>query len=284
MRAFRDFFYGNWFYGICAVALTIEAALQQEIPVPAFPYMLMLAVGTVLFYTHAYRQGSGSDERSIWYGRHHDAIGYRQILLAGVLAMAFVIGLVRNVIAWQDLPLLAIFPLIAGAYYGSGRWSLRRSGLVKPFIIGLVWAGVVTWHPVVLHAGMDGLLCDDRSLRLFLKNLLFILLLCILFDIKDQADDHRHALRTVVVERGLRSTLFHVVVPLCVLGCVAFLVLAFSQAFSWQRVLLNIVPFVAFISVALALRRKRSLMFYLVVVDGLMLLKAICGSLAMRWP
>lgn len=278
----RAFFFGNWFYGVCAVALSIEAALQQQVPMPAPVVHALLFCTTVLFYTHAYRHHAGTDERSRWYARHHRSIAMRQVVLGTVSLLLLVVALVQGAIAWWQLPYLCIWPGIGLAYYGIGAHGLRRVGWLKPLVIGLVWAGVVTWHPAVL-SGRPFPFVDTVGVLLFLKNMLFVSLLGVLFDIKDQADDHRHALRTLVVQRGLRTTLFRVVVPAVIIGLLLFLAFGVWRGFSAPQILLNGVPFAALITLTFALRRKRPILFYLVVVDGLMLLKAICGSFAMGW-
>jgi hypothetical protein len=276
----RAFFLGNWFYGVCAVALSVEAALQQLLPVPGVLEHALLFCATVLFYTHAYRTHGGSDERSLWYARHHRAIAVRQVMLGVVAMLLLVAVLLHGDITWRQLPWLCVFPAIGVAYYGTGASGLRRIGWLKPFVVGVVWAGVVTWHPAVL-SGRAFPFFDTVGALLFLKNVLFVSMLCILFDIKDHADDHRHALRTLVVQRGLRATLFQVVVPVVIIGLVLFVAYGTWRGFSWPKILINVVPFAGFAAVAYALRRKRSILFYLAVVDGLMLLKGVCGSVSM---
>ncbi len=278
----RAFFLGNWFYGVCAVALSIEAALQQQVPMPGPVVHGLLFCTTVLFYSHAYRRHAGGDERSIWYAQHHRAIATRQVVLGLLSVGLLTLALVQGAITWRQLPYLCIFPAIGLAYYGTGVYGLRRIGWLKPLVIGVVWAGVVTWHPAVL-SGRAFPFFDTVGALLFLKNVLFVSLLGVLFDIKDHADDHRHALRTLVVQRGLRATLFRVVVPLVTAGLLLFLAFGIWRGFSWPKILLNVVPFAGFVALAFALRRKRSILFYLVVVDGLLLVKAVCGSVAMRW-
>lgn len=283
-RPIQGFFFGNWFYGLCAVALGVEAALQQGTAVPGITYHLLLFCCTVLFYTHAYRRHTGDDERALWYARNHRSIRIRQAALGLLALVLLALALARGEVALAHLPYLCLFPLIGSAYYGTSAFGLRRIGWLKPLLIGVVWAGVTTWHPAVLgHHGSGVPPFGATGWSLFLKNVLFITLLGILFDIKDHAEDHRHALRTLVVQRGLRSTLFGVVLPLVIVGLCAFLLLAGVRGFSWQKTMFNVVPFLAFVAVAISLRRKRSLLYYLVVVDGLLLLKAVCGSVAMHW-
>ncbi len=279
---FRSFFFGNWAYGLYALGLSVEATLQQGLALPPWPYHILLFGATVLFYTHAYQKASGTDERARWYAAHHQGIGTRQVAL--VLSCVVMIGLLFHAGA-MDLGVLirlCLFPLMGMAYYGGGGLGLRRVGWLKPILLGVVWAGVVTWHPAVL-AGVGGMaFVAGPGLLLFAKNAVYVALLGVLFDIKDHVDDHRHDLRTVVVVRGLRATLFRVVVPALITAGLLFLVFAAMRGFSWERTVLNMIPFAAFIAVSITLRRKRSLLYYLTVVDGLMLLKAVCGIIAVR--
>lgn len=282
-NVFRAFFLGNWAYGLCAVALGVEAAWQQAVSLPPWPYQVLLFAATVLFYTHAYRSGTGTDERARWYASRLRWIGIRQFVLALVCVAMLVLLLTSGAMRSEALPMLCLFPAIGLAYYGTGAMGLRHIGWLKPIVLGVVWAGVVTWHPAVL-AGVGGIpFLTGPGVLLFLKNMLYVALLGVLFDIKDHAEDHRRDLRTLVVVRGLRATLFRVVVPTLVVGGLLFLAYAHMRGFSWQRTWLNMVPFAAFVLVVHALRRKRSLLYYLTVVDGLLLLKAVCGMVAVRW-
>lgn len=288
----RAFFYGNWFYGICAVALSVEAALQQRVPLNGWAYHVLLFLCTVVFYMHAYRghMPVPNDERSQWCARHFARIRMVQRALIGAIValLAWVLveerGLLEAVTPLHAF-LIAVFPAVGAAYYGTGVRGLRRIGWLKPFVIGFVWAGAVTVYPVLFHS----LVVHGPypfawiGALLFLKNMMFIAVLGILFDIKDHAEDHRQALRTLVVQRGLRATLFRVALPLSILGLITFVVYGTSHGFSWPKMLLNAVPFALLLAVIWALRKRRSLLYYLVVVDGLMLVKALFGSVAMHW-
>ena len=289
----RGFFYGNWFLALCAVALGIEAALQQHVPLNPWSYHALVLIACVLFYDHAYRGLAGKqglDERARWYAIH----AKRQHLVRGGLVVLFCALVVylcstvdgnlfqrgRTYLLW-----LAVFPVVGLAYYGVGRFALRNVGWLKPFLLGFVWAGVVTIYPVYVHSLLFGtpLPPEGLTMGLFLKNMMFCAMIAVLFDIKDHAEDHRNALRTFVVQRGLRVTLFRIVLPLTTIGLVSFLAYGTTHGFSGKRLVLNTVPFVAMALVIRALRKRRSVLYYLVVVDGLLLVKAVCGSMAMVW-
>ncbi len=220
-------------------------------------------------------------------GRTQRAI---QFVLGAALMACCAVALMRTwervmTMGVREALFFAVFPAVGLAYYGSGRSGLRRIGWLKPFVLGFVWAGVVTVYPALVRSMLDGTPVPDPgvTVRLFFKNMMFVAVLAVLFDIKDHAGDHRDDLRTIVVQRGLRTTLFRIGLPLTLLGLVTFLGYGALHGFSLMKLLLNTVPFVALVAVIYALCRRRSILYYLVVVDGLLLVKAVCGSVAMHW-
>jgi hypothetical protein len=188
---------------------------------------------------------------------------------------------------WQWL-LAVLFPSAALLYYGAPfkgweRYNLRQTGWLKPFIIGMVWAGGITVYPLLfcqLETGRPYVLTYIGFL-LFIKNLMFISVLGIMFDIKDYAADHNRRLKTFVVQIGLRKTLFYIIIPLTILGFVSFIAFALINHFPPIRIYFNAIPFMLLLLVAYSMHRRKSIMYYLMVIDGLMLVKAICGITAM---
>lgn len=292
-RCAEAFFFGNWFYGSCAVALGVEAALQQRVPLNGPVFHGMLFLGATAFYNHAYRRLPHSDlqdERTRWYVQHARTQQAVQCVLWVLLSLgcgllAYRAWQVRTAVEWAHVALLLVFPIIGSLYYGTGSQGLRRIGWLKPFVLGFVWAGVVTVYPALMAHLLDGAVVPDVgiSVRLYFKNMMFCALIGMLFDIKDHADDHRNALRTFIVERGLRTTLFRIALPMAAVGLLTFLYYGATHGFSTMKLVLNTVPFLAMASVIYALRKRRSILYYLVVVDGLLVVKAVCGSVAMRW-
>jgi 4-hydroxybenzoate polyprenyltransferase len=98
-----------------------------------------------------------------------------------------------------------------------------------------------------------------------------------MFDIKDYAADHNKQLKTFVVQVGLRKTIFTILIPLTLIGLASFIVFAIATHFPLQRILINIIPFIALIVVAYSLHERKKILYYLAVIDGLMLVKAACG-------
>ncbi len=189
---------------------------------------------------------------------------------------------------WMEWALLLVFPVVSALYYGVdsrffGSVNLRNIGWLKPFIIGFTWAGLVNIYPILYY-------CIDHGTHyyvtipgvfLFIKNFMFITILCIMFDVKDYAMDYNAQLKTVVVKLGLRRTIFYFIIPLCIVGLGSFLTYAFVQHFSTLKILINTLPFLLIITVAYSLHSRRSIFYYLTIIDGLMLVKALCGITAM---
>lgn len=289
-------FFGNYFYGICAVGLSIEASLQQRYPLNSYAWYVFVFSACVLYYTYAYMgeaSAKTTNARTLWYINNRKSIKTTQVVFKIVAAAAAIYilwaygGNIFFVKQWQ-WGIIAIFPVVAAAYYGLplGRWkkyNLRRTGWLKPFLIGFVWAGCITIYPLLFYQVESGHTYELSYLGtlLFVKNLMFISVLGIMFDIKDYASDYNRRLKTFVVRVGLRKTLFYIIIPLSLLGFLSFLAFAFLNHFPSIRIYLNCIPFIVLVIVGYSMHRRKSIMYYLVVIDGLMLLKAFCGILAM---
>ena len=291
-RLFHTFFFGNYFYGICAVALSIEASLQQGYPLNHPLWYLLLFVSTVIYYTIAYlheKKSTHINPRTIWYKEHQAWIRKSQWILILIALFAGCYLLLQYgsgfqwIQSWQWV-IVFLFPALALWYYGDTipwfrKTSLRSKGWIKPFVIGFIWAGVVNIYPAILSAieTNKNYEPDIFHFLLFLKNGMFIAMLCILFDIKDYATDHNEELKTFVVRFGLRKTLFYIIIPLTAIGLGTFLTYGILHQFPLFRMLINTIPFILLIIVTYHMHRRKSILYYLAIIDGLMLVKALCG-------
>jgi hypothetical protein len=290
------FFFSNYFYGLCAIALSIEATLQQQFPFNSWQFYTFTFATTVLYYTRAYiteKPSANPNPRSQWYWENRKAVWLSQVFFTMVTLVYLGMLVFQHYDFLLQLPLsnwflLLVFPFVAALYYGINhrrlaKYRLRNIGWLKPFIIGFVWAGSVTIYPVMFYniENEQHYIPDLFGLILFVKNFMFVTVLCIMFDIKDYAADHNRQLKTFVVKAGLRNTIFFILIPLCLAGLASFLYVANVRNFSDMRIALNVIPFLLLIAVAYSLHRRKSILYYLIVIDGLMLVKALCGSIAM---
>lgn len=298
IRSFFQFlFFGNFFYGVCVVALAIEASLQQKVPSNTCSFYLLLFVATLIYYNLAFskidKTSKEDNPRLNWHQKHLKALRILQLVY-------FVLFVFLSLNLWQasvhqfprlvplEIFLLLIFPFAAVLYYGvSTKYfstgNLRSIGWLKPFIIGFTWAGVAGILPQLFYQLSHNTHYELNLvvILLFLKNFMFISVLAIMFDIKDYAKDYNFEVKTFIVKFGLKKTIFAILLPLLFVGWLSFLFFGLSRDFSTMKIFLNTLPFLLCIAIALELLKRQSIYFYLVIIDGLMLVKALCGSLAM---
>ena len=253
---------------------------------------MLVFAATVLYYTYAYISINTADphnKRSVWYVANKKAVVVSQIFLTFIFIICSVI-LLKDI--WQNIlhvsflewTIILVFPIVSAFYYGINlptfqSKNLRNLGWLKPFFIGFVWAGLVTVYPVIFYHIATNTFYQITLLGclLFVKNFMFVTVLCIMFDIKDYAADHNHQLKTFVVRVGLRKTIFYIIIPLCIIGLGTFILSATIRHFSLLKIGINTVPFILLIIVAYSLHRRKSILYYLAIIDGLLLVKSICG-------
>jgi 4-hydroxybenzoate polyprenyltransferase len=274
------------------LALSIETNFQLGVSLNQSLYYLFLFAGSVWYYTKSYTSEasySQHNERAYWYKRHKKQVSYSQIILLITSILAGSILLFQNFDAFRELSLLEwllflLFPITAFLYYESispenPTHNLRSIGWLKPFVISFVWTGIVSIYPLIFKSMQAGIHFEPNSMVawFFLKNLIFISILCILFDIKDYAADHNSQLKTFVVRLGLRKTLYFIILPMAVTGFFSFLLFTLNHHFPFIRIVINSIPFIMLIIVTWSMHRRKSILYYLAVIDGLMLIKAACG-------
>ncbi len=287
--------FGNYFYGFCAVFLSIETAFHLGIfSYLPFLYYLLIFLVTVVYYTKAYLQTQNNavdNQRIAWYQQNKKYIQFTQkmYVFISIIFMGFIGFKTHN--QWTQIPFLLLSFVIMTAitaffYYGIERSStvhnIRTIGFIKPFIIGFVWSSIVTIFPIliaILH-GYSSSTIHLSTYFLFIQNGMFISVLCIMFDIKDYAADYNMQLKTFVVRIGLRKTIFTIIIPLIVVGFLANSIFSFTQSFSISITVINCIPFILLTIVALSLQQRKSILYYLAIIDGLMLVKALLGIFA----
>ena len=286
-------FFANYFVGLLAIALSVETLFQLELPLNSFTYYLLLFSATVLYYTYAYAGPAGitisDNPRTEWYRQHYSFIRISQKFFFTVCIIIGTSIVLENYESILRLPLpywilLATLPVAALLYYGLlpkslYRLNLRNTGWLKAFVIGFVWAGCVNILPVSMVRIEYGISVSepDFMVWLFIKNWMFCTVNAIMFDIKDYDDDANKQLKTFVVRIGLQKTIFYILIPLLMIGLISLLIFTHYKNFSTVPILINLVPFISLCFVAYSLQRPKKILYYLIVIDGLLLVKAICG-------
>jgi 4-hydroxybenzoate polyprenyltransferase len=298
-KIIRFIFFGNYFIGVLAIALSMETTFQLRLPFNSPEYYALLFCGTIMYYTYAYSgvllSFSEENQRAAWYQQHHKTVVASQWILLTAFTTLGVLLLVKNLEGLLHLPFIYwLIVLSTGLavvlYYGLLPRSiinlnLRNTGWLKAFVIGFAWAASVSLLPVVMLK-LEGTVYSADPIVviwLFIKNWMFCTVNAIMFDLKDYEDDSNQQLKTFVVRFGLRNTILFILTPLCFVGIFFTVVFALYRHFTVLPIVFNLVPFLLLLMVTYSMQQRKNIFFYLIVIDGLVLLKAICGIIGMMF-
>lgn len=292
-KGLRLLFFGNYFVGILAILFNLEATAQLRMPYNSPGYYALLFMLPIIYYTYAYQHQSvdpvKADPRSRWYAKHRRFVSYSQVIM--LLLSAVIVG-VLSVNYYQrllHLPFiywifLATILITAILYYGllPGGLSLRNVGWLKAFVIGFVWACCANLAPMIMSHIETGNAYPDSILWpfLFVKNWMFCTVNAIIFDIKDYPTDANKHLKTFVVRFGLRKTIFFILIPLLAVGLLSLVCFTIYRGLKPIQILIYCIPFLLMLFVVYTMRKRHSLVYYLILIDGALLIKAICGIIA----
>lgn len=297
-KIIKFIFFGNYFVGFLGIILSLETDFQLRLPFNSVLYYLLLFSATVMYYTYAYSkplQTYSNNPRSVWYVEHRHFVKYSQWFLLTICILTGGLLVIRYHENLRQLSLeywLIIAAMLSSAilYYGLlprsfFRLNLRNTGWIKAFVIGFVWSCSVSLLPIIVLQLEHGYYYTDPFLviGLFVKNWMFCTVNAIMFDMKDYEDDSNYQLKTFVVRFGVQKTIFFILFPLCLVGI--FFMLAFShyRHFSLPSVFFNLLPFLLLLVITYSMLRQKKILYYLVVIDGLIFIKAICGIIAMQF-
>lgn len=293
-KTYNAFFFGNFFAGICAVALCIETNAQHGLALNGAAFYTLIFLGTAYYYTFLYTRETPDhivNERVIWYQQNKSVLKITQTIILIVLFadLAYFIQRYYNSITQLNgfkIGQIFIFPAIALTYTFNllpfpEIKKLRRVGWLKPFAIGFVWSGVVSVYPIIFYQIQVGSHAHFFALPsglLWLKNFMFVSTLCIMFDLKDYDFDKAEGLKTYAVQLGISKTISFIIIPLVCLGILTFLKFHASiPSTNKPAIILNLIPYFLLLISAYSLRKHKPIIYYLFVIDGLMIVKAVCG-------
>nr|WP_287493619.1 hypothetical protein [Candidatus Brachybacter algidus] len=275
--------------------LSIEMAFQLGLPLNETVYYIGLFLAPVIYYTYAYKSINDStpiaNQRTRWFRENKKLVHWSQVgmIILCIGIFSFLIfkhfnEIIRLPLIYYSIGFGVLFVgifyygLISKKLFG---FNLRNSGWTKAFIIGFVWACCANIFPLIMlriETGQD-YFHTDLWVWLFIKNWLFCTVNAIMFDIKDYPSDSNLYLRTFVVSFGLRRTIYFIIVPLLLAGLISFCIFALIKEFSIIQFSFNLIPFLLTLAIAFSMLRRHSIFYYLIVIDGVILVKAICGIL-----
>ncbi|MHC2990882.1 hypothetical protein OB13_04475 [Pontibacter sp. HJ8] len=185
--------YSNVFISACAFCLTIETYLLTGVKV-SIPMAVFVFLATLFTYNLSSlqsvlrgRYSAAAKQQLPWGLRHKKLLAVLGVAgVAGAALLYFVYGLQVNLWFVLLLALISVGYTVPLYVKRKQLKPLRNVPLLKVFLIAFVWSAVTVFFPLV-DAGVD--VSEAPVLLLWLRRLLFILSLALLFDIRDYTYD-----------------------------------------------------------------------------------------------
>jgi 4-hydroxybenzoate polyprenyltransferase len=293
----RIIFYGNIFYGFCALAMSIETNLIHGYSLNEFPFYLLVFFGSWIYYTMIYVRSTSAhstNPRIVWYRqnfRNIKRVLYCIVIIEFLLLIAFISMYFQGMFYLSNIQWMLVLsvPLVAALYTFNIRIGkikkFRQIGWLKPLVIGYTWTGWVTIYPLIIwqmqYAPTQHFKVLPHPLY-WLQNFIFITILAIIFDVKDYKSDLKSRLRTFPTRLGIVSTFRWIILPVTIINII---IVSWFQwhHFSWLQSCIQLIPFGLLLWIAMKHQNQRNILYYLVAIDGLMLLKGICGIISVLY-
>lgn len=257
MKKILDFIvYSNFFIALCCAAITLQTAIIfKEVGDSIYEYVLINFIATFVLYNLQrlyYSSKIEDEEKYIWYANNRRLI-FTLIILVLLLSFNFIwqffIENKFHIVTYSILAILSLF-------YFLPPFQLKKFGVLKPFLIGLVFVFVSVLIPSHLNYSFQCIYYGAAQLC-------FICSLCILFDIRDMVSDKSNGINTIPVLFGIQSA-----------KIISMILMAIYLMFSFfiaQFFLLALIIVGLMLGVILLTSERRNNYFYLIVVDGLII-------------
>lgn len=258
--------YGNLWISLGAVALALHSYLIFNWEIN-FPFLLMVFFATLASYNfqRVIRLPHINNERHLWVFQQKNVLWV--IVVISLLIATF---LFLSIYSWKDV--LYISPLLLiGALYalkftkltGDGK-ALRDLPFIKIILISISWASVAVLLPAYLNEGFT-----NQVWQIFAITILYIIGITIPFDIRDLRYDQEEQM-TIPQLFGVQNS--KIIAGLLVAVAGLLHVVWFPGI--WYVVFVHLIS----IFVIALTSEKRSELFFLLVVDGLLFLFPMFSS------
>ena len=282
--------WSNHFYGIAAGLLCIETTLTIFRKPPSIFLVVSIYLSTIVYYTYAYFDEIKTgiyNERSQWYLQNKEYLQIRQFILISLCLYLAVFKLHLMDVYLSTTPIIKILlllTLIISFFYSRGHVlfkniQIRNKGFLKCLSIAWVWVIVSAMAPLVVQSnGQINLNPFSNYIFMHLLQLfIFILILAILFDIKDLNRDQDEKVKTLVAKYGIKPTIYKFIIPLVLmyLWVSLFLFFRLEQPFIYLLIPFFII-FLIFL-ITYQVQKRLAIHENILLIDGLIILKAILG-------
>ena len=261
------------FIAFCALALCFQTSVLLHFDVDIYLYAFVF-FATLCSYNFYWMLGSYNLARSspIGFLKKH----YTNIIFFFIAAIGLLVCLLHEK---GLLPLAAMAVVLTFLYAVplmpfKALHFTRRAGFLKTVLLSFTWAFVTVYIP----CKQAGITKAETVWLLFSNRFLFMLMLCIIFDKRDeQLDKIRglHSLATDVKTITLRYLMLAIFIAYMVNG-----ILLRTHFKDFSQIVALLITGVVTVIVYLYSQKKQGYFFYYFLVDGLMLFSALTTYVA----
>jgi len=274
MKWFHFILSHSIFVAFCAVALSFQTGQLLHVEIPAFLYgfIFFATLCSYNFYWILSRFAFAANVPVVAFLKK-EAMGIALFVISSIglvicLGM-YSVPLIHVAIAVL-LTVVYSIPLLPFTFLH----FTRKAGVLKTVLLAFTWAYVTAFLPLQ----KDWMLLNSADLFILTRRFLFMLMLCIIFDNRDEAVDKIRGLHSLATDLKPNQLLLLIAVIFIILFGTNFLsvnygiTLAQSIALQTSTIALLVVYFFS--------TRKQGYLFYYFIVDGMMLFSALATFVA----
>lgn len=262
--------YANVFIAVCALAQVLLTHLLFHIPFDFknVSYLVLILLSTFIQYNlqrgYMVTRENVYTDRSQWLIKNK-----KKMLITNAAALLVVLPLCWE-LSWTSIWIMVGAEVLSTLYFLQP-FNLRRYGYIKPFLISLVWAVSCVLVPLI----ENNLITTEITGAWFflLAQFLFIAELCLVFDIKDAAQDKRSGVHTYANRFGETTAKIISLFLLVGAGVSFYCQFAHASASGGCIIALAVLLLTA-IATLFSKDLKHDFWFYL-VIDGLMIVELL---------
>ncbi len=255
--------YGNVFIAFCALSQVLLTYHLFPIPVnfDNNSYLLFVLLCTYLQYNvqrgyYVVNQSNVTSTRSQWTLKH------KKVMLYSICASLIVVLFLCNKLSYLSIGIMVGAEIISTLYYLQP-FNLRRHGYIKPFLISFVWVISCSLVPLI-----ENDLLTAHSVWFLASQFVFISVLCMLFDIKDNEADYLAGVNTYANRFGENVTKA-ICASLILIGFTCFYFFNSSANYTVASVVLRVL----LLGTIVFTKDKRHSFYYYLWVDGLLIIQ-----------
>jgi 4-hydroxybenzoate polyprenyltransferase len=253
------------FIAVCALLQVLLTYHFFAIPVnfDNNAYLAFVLLATYLQYNvqrgyYIVNHTSSTSPRSQWVLKHKKIMGYS-------IGVSLVILLfLCNKLSMLSIGIMVGAEIVSTLYYLQP-FNLRRHGYIKPFLISAVWVISCGLVPLI-----ENQLLTTHSVWFLASQFVFISVLCMLFDIKDNDKDYLSGVNTYANRFGVNATKI-ICALLVIIGFTCFYVFK-SDA---NSLIASVILRLLLVATILYTDDKRHAFYYYLWVDGLLIIQTI---------